>query len=360
MKIHISLMILTYNYNNRKKYRIILLYHLNTNQTCIPENIRKIARKKMETKQLLSTKEVAQFLDVNEKMVYTLISEKGLPATKITGKWIFPRQLVERWIETHTLNYPEPATQLPPYHGLLIIAGSNDPLLEKTISLFNNQFDEHIAIFGNLGSMGGLKALRQNLCHIASSHLLQENETDYNFDFAVKEFDHMPAVVNFCKREQGLLIPKGNPKNISNISDLTAPGIKIVNRPIGTGTRLLFDRELKKNGLSGEKIDGYRLEFNRHIDVGLEILSGRTDAGPGIRAIATLLDLEFIPIRWERYDLMISKDRFFDKGVQLFLGLLSEDVFRSLMGKDYGYDLSSSGKMVYPTGNITIGSAKEK
>ncbi|MFV9644594.1 MAG: helix-turn-helix domain-containing protein, partial [Desulfobacterales bacterium] len=119
--------------------------------------------------QLLSTREVAQFLDINEKMVYTLVADKGLPATKITGKWLFPLKLVEQWIETNTINYPEPTGQLPPYHGLLIIAGSNDLLLDKTISLFNTMYPDHVAVFGNLGSMGGLKALRQNLCHIASS-----------------------------------------------------------------------------------------------------------------------------------------------------------------------------------------------
>lgn len=302
-------------------------------------------------KPMLSTKEVAEFLDVNEKMVYTLVSEKGLPATKITGKWIFPRHLVEQWIETHTVNYPEATTHLPPYHGLLIIAGSNDPLLEKTISLFNSTHPSHIAVFGNLGSMGGLRALRRNLCHVASSHLLQENNAEYNFDFVVKELDTMPAVINFCRREQGLLVQKGNPKNISGVSDLSAPGTRIVNRPIGTGTRLLLDRELRKIGIDSEKIDGYHRELDRHIDVGLDILSGRADAGPGIRAVATLLGIEFIPIRWERYDLMIAKDRFFDEGVQLFIGLLHEDRFKALMGASFGYDLSLSGKMVYPTGN---------
>ena len=305
----------------------------------------------MVMKSMLSTREVAELLDVNEKMVYTLISEKGLPATKITGKWIFPRHLVEQWIETHTVNYPRATTHLPPYHGLLIIAGSNDPLLEKTISLFNSIHPAHVAVFGNLGSMGGLRALRQNRCHIASSHLLQENNAEYNFDFVVKELDTMPAVVNFCRREQGLLLEKGNPKDISGVADLSAPGIRIVNRPIGTGTRLLLDREFRKAGIDSERIEGYHRELDRHIDVGLDLLSGRADAGPGIRAVATLLGLEFVPIRWERYDLMIAKDRFFDEGVQLFVGLLHEDSFKTLMGASFGYDLGLSGKMVYPTGN---------
>ena len=270
-------------------------------------------------KNLLSTKEVAQLLDVNEKMVYTLVSEKGLPATKVTGKWLFPRHLVEQWIEAHTINYPENGIKLPPYHGLLIIAGSNDMLLDKAINLFNTSSTAHLAVFGNLGSMGGLKALRQNLCHMASSHLLQENEDEYNFDFAVKELDRMPAVVNFCRREQGLLVGKKNPKKIKQVSDLTRPEVRIANRPLGTGTRLLLDHEFKKAGITGEKIAGYTREFSRHLDVGLEILAGRADAAPAIRAVAGILDLEFLPLRWERYDLMVAKDRFFDEGIQQVL-----------------------------------------
>jgi excisionase family DNA binding protein len=302
-------------------------------------------------KRLLSTKEVAQFLDVNEKMVYTLIAEKGLPATKITGKWLFPRHLVEQWVETNTANYPEAATRLPPYQGLLVIAGSNDPLLDRTIYLFNTLHSNHVAVFGNLGSMGGLRALRRNLCHMASSHLLQDNEAEYNFDFASKELDVMPAVVNFCKREQGFLTKKDNPEKISGAADLARPGMRIVNRPLGTGTRLLLDRELKKAGINGEKIDGYHYEVLRHLDIGLEILAGRADAGPGIRAVAEILDIGFVPLRWERYDLMISRERFFDEGVQLFLGLLHENAFRKLVTNNSGYDLELSGKMVYPTSN---------
>ena len=302
----------------------------------------------MEKKALLNTREVAHFLDINEKMAYTLITEKGLPATKITGKWLFPMKLVEQWIETNTINYPKPSTSLPPYHGLLIIAGSNDLLLDKTISLFNTLYPDHVAVFGNLGSMGGLRALRQNLCHIASSHLLQENENEYNFEFATKELEKMPAVVNFCKREQGILVQKGNPKKINSIADIARSGIRIVNRPLGTGTRLLFDHKLKEAGINCEKIKGYNTELHRHMDVGLEILSGRADAGPGIKPVASLLGLEFIPVRWERYDLLITKERFFDKGVQLFIGLLHEQAFIDLAKNLDGYDVTISGKVVFP------------
>jgi excisionase family DNA binding protein len=302
----------------------------------------------MDKKVLFSTREVAQYLNINEKMVYSLISEKGLPATKVTGKWLFPQHLVEQWLENETINYPKAKNPLPPYHGLLIISGSNDILLDKTISLFNRHYPEHVAVFGNLGSMGGIRALRRSLCHIASSHLLQQDEKEYNFGFAGEELGDLPAVVNFCKREQGLLIAKGNPKSIQGIGNLGKPGMKMANRPLGTGTRLLFDRELSKAGIEGDKVDGYHNEFQRHLDVGLEVLSGRADVGPGIRAVAGLLDLDFVPLRWERFDFLILRDWFFEQGVQLFLGMLHEPEFRKLVDDLPGYDLDISGKMLFP------------
>ena len=302
--------------------------------------------------QLLTTKQVSEFLNINEKLVYSLVSEKGLPASKVTGKWLFPKNLVEQWVETNTINYPKTAESPSVSQAVLIITGSNDLLLDKVISLYNLNFPGNIAVFGNLGSMGGLQALRQNFCHIASSHLLQENGDDFNFEFASRELEHMPAIVNFCKREQGILVKKGNPKKIKTVSDLARPGTCIVNRPLGTGTRLLLDQELKKAALRGDKIDGYNHEVHRHLDVGLEILSGRADAGLGIHAVAGLLDLDFVTLRWESYDLMIFKERFFDANVQNFLGLLHEEQFFKLAESLQGYDVHLSGRMLFPKNNV--------
>ncbi|HIC85188.1 MAG TPA: helix-turn-helix domain-containing protein, partial [Desulfobacterales bacterium] len=259
----------------------------------------------MDEKTLLNTKEVARFLDVNEKVVYSLVAEKGLPATKVTGKWLFPRHLVERWIENNTLNYPKPLQAVPPMEGLLIIAGSNDIVLDQAISLFNARAEGQMAVFGNMGSMGGIKALRLGLCHMATSHLVEADGEEYNFQYLQQELDQLPAVVNFCYREQGLLIGRGNPKGIHSTEDLKAKGIRVVNRPKGTGTRLLFDSKLAEVGISPEQLDGYGRELFRHLDVGLEVLSGQADAGPGIKAVAQLLGLEFLSWQWERFDLLI-------------------------------------------------------
>ena len=298
--------------------------------------------------QMLSTKEVAKFLGINEKMVYTLISEKGLPASKVTGKWIFPRHLVEQWVESSTVNYPQGHKALPPYDGLLVLAGSNDILLEKTMSLFNARHAGHLAVFGNLGSVGGINALRKNLCHMATSHLVEEGGNEYNFEFLQRQFDRMPVVINFCKRDQGIIVSPAKPHPIESVADLGKPGIRIVNRSLATGTRLLFDRELKKAGVAGERIAGYDVEVGRHMDVGLEILAGRADAGPGIRPVASLLGLDFLSLRQERYDLLVTRDRFFDQGVQYFLSLLHDPAFIEAAASMAGYDVSISGKMIFP------------
>jgi excisionase family DNA binding protein len=296
--------------------------------------------------EMLSTREVAKFLNVNEKMVYSLIAEKGLPASKVTGKWLFPINLVRQWIETGTENYPQLA-KLPPYHGLVLIAGSNDLLLDKIISTFNLKHEKHMAMFGNAGSMGGLKALKQNLCHIASSHLIADNQ-EYNFPFLKDEMNQIPAVVNFCSREQGIIVQKGNPKDIRSATDLGGPDIKIVNRQLGTGTRQLFDKVLKESGIKGETIEGYENCLPRHMDIGLEVLAGKADAGPGIRPVAKILGLDFISVCWERFDLLITKEKFFDQGIQLFLALLKGKVIRATAEEYGGYDLSMTGKMIYP------------
>ncbi|MBB5349301.1 excisionase family DNA binding protein [Desulfoprunum benzoelyticum] len=295
----------------------------------------------------LTTREVAAFLNINEKMVYYLVNDKGLPATKITGKWLFPRRLVEEWLETHVLNVQRTGIDRSSNDGILLMAGSDDLLLQKVLSQFYKK-GLGTVFFANLGSMGGLKSLRLGLCHIGTCHLLQDDNAEYNFDFAREELDRAPVFVNFSKREQGILLQKGNPKGIHSIVDLAKKGVRIVNRQLGTGTRLLLDYEISRSEISASQIEGYEVEVSRHMDAGLEVLSGRADAAPAIRAVAGLLDLDFLSLRWERYDLLIARERFFEKGIQDFIGLLHEKEFRSLAETFTGYDISLCGKMIFP------------
>lgn len=302
----------------------------------------------IQNEKFLTTKEVAQLLHVNDKMIYTLVNEKGLPATKITGKWLFPRRLVEDWLETNILNYRKPGLSGSSDEGILLLAGSDDLLFQKTLSLFHAKFPATVGFFANLGSMGGLKSLRRGICHIGVCHLLQDDNEEYNFDFANQELDKAPVFVNFSLRRQGLLIKKGNPKGIAGIADLARKDVTLVNRPLGTGTRLLLDYEIAQSDISSGQISGYHHEVSRHLDAGLEVFAGRADVAPAIQAVAGLLGLDFIPLRWERFDLLILRERFFERAIQNLIGLLHEDSFRQLAGTYEGYDVSLCGKMLFP------------
>lgn len=328
-------------------------------------------------KQLLSTREVAKVLGVNEKMVYSLITEKGLPATKVTGKWLFPAHLVEQWLENNTVNHPErTGGTVQPGGGVLVVAGSNDLLLDKALGLFADLNPGHIAAFANLGSLGGIRAMREGLCHMAASHLMEggpgadhaaghaaadpapgdgrgegkggKSARDYNFGHARRELEEAPAVVNFCIREQGYLVAPGNPNAVRDAGDIARKGLRVVNRPLGTGTRLLFDTELSRVGADPARIPGYGIEVRRHLDAGIEVLAGRADAAPGIRAVAGLLGLGFVPVQRERFDLLVPRARYFDRGVQLFLGMLVDARFRALADGFEGYDLAKAGRVVFP------------
>ena len=299
------------------------------------------------SKEYLNTKEVAQLLQVNEKGVYTLVSEKGLPATKVTGKWLFPRHFVEEWLDLSIVNLPAAANPALD-SGRLFIAGSDDLLFQRAVSLYNSRHQNSVIFFANIGSMGGLRALRQRSCHIGVCHLLQDDKEEYNFRFAEQEMTQAPVFINFSKREQGILISPGNPKNIHSVADLAGAGVKIVNRPLNTGTRLLLDYEISGSDISADDIDGYEVEVGRHLEAGLAVLGGKADAAPAIRPVAELLGLDFLPLRWERFDLLINRDRFFDPPVQRFMNLLHDPSFKKIAKEFVGYDLSVSGKMIYP------------
>lgn len=299
------------------------------------------------TKRYLNTKEVAQLLQINEKGVYALVGEKGLPATKVTGKWLFPKHFVEEWLDLSIVNLPAAANPSLD-SGRLFIAGSDDLLFQRAIGLYNSQHRDSVVFFANIGSMGGLRALRQRSCHIGVCHLLQDDNEEYNFRFAEQEMGHAPVFINFSRREQGIIVASGNPKGIESIADLAGDGIRIVNRPLNTGTRLLFDFEISRTDISPEDIDGYDVEVGRHLEAGLAVLGGRADAAPAIRPVAELLGLDFIPLRWERFDLLINRDRFFEPPVQRFINLLHDPTFKEMAKEYVGYDLSVCGKMIYP------------
>ncbi len=294
----------------------------------------------------MDTREAAEFLGVNEKQIYTLIHERGLPGTKVTGKWVFPRHLVERWIESSVVNMPGEEQFLARARGLLLIAGSDDPLLTYLISLYRNRFPDTIPLQSRAGSSEGLMALKKRICHIACLHLINPEGEGYNTDHLAEAMGEEVVAVSFAIRTQGILLSPGNPLGVESLQDLVRREARLINREVGTGTRLLLDRELDRAGLNPAQIPGYDSTATGHLEVGLEVMRDHADAGIAIEAVASLLGLDFIPIKRERFDLVVLRDEFFTEPVQNFLGLLHDAEFAREANALAGYDIGDTGKIL--------------
>jgi putative molybdopterin biosynthesis protein len=295
----------------------------------------------------MNTKELSEYLSINEKKIYALITEKKLPATKITGKWIFPQELVDLWIENSVENFPQTMRKLK---GVLMIAGSNDPLLELVMSEIKKKESDFFPFFSIMGSLEGLKVLKNNKAHICGCHLLDAERKEYNFSFINAYLpDFKTVAINFAYRQQGLLVKSNNPLKIKGIEDFGRHKIRFVNRQAGSGTRVLLDSYLKRLGIPASGIKGYRTAVNTHWEVGMSVLKGKVDVGLGIKAVANGLGLGFIPLQEERFDLLIPEDYFFSEEVQRFLQVFGSSQFKQRAASFGGYDTRDSGKVMNPS-----------
>jgi len=190
--------------------------------------------------ELLSTREVARYLRVHEKQVYGLLAKRGLPGTKVTGKWLFPRRLVDQWIEESVENRPLAAARP---QDLLVIAGSDDPLLGKSVSLYQKSRvagRARAAVYAPLGSAGGLRGLRNGWCRLAGCHIYDPASGGYNRPAVLLALGERAQVYRFASRQQGFAVAPGNPKRICGVEDLSRPEVRLANRSTGSGTRTLL------------------------------------------------------------------------------------------------------------------------
>ncbi len=229
----------------------------------------------------------------------------------------------------------------------LIMIGSHD----NTIDLIADQLkgrDSRIHLSSsNVGSLGGLMALRRRQAHFAGSHLLDTQTGEYNYSFVERWLKGTPVrLVELAMRRQGLVIGRENPKGIKGLEDLVRPGVVFINRQAGSGTRVLFDYCLQQRGLSPDEINGYEQEEFTHMSVAVNVLSGRADAGMAIYAAAKALDLGFIPIGTERYDLVIAENAWSDFKMRMVLDIVASDSFHRMVTSMGGYDVSDSGRIM--------------
>ena len=297
---------------------------------------------KTDTPEFMNVRDVARYLGINEKKVYFLAKTKKIPCTRVTGKWTFPKQLIDRWIDESA------AGSGGRFRGtadreVLLAAGSDDPALAILHEIYGAQETAAPLFMATVGSGAGLDWLRSGVADFATAHLLEP---------ARLARDILPSatvVVGLFYRELGWVVPQGNPKGIASVRDLARAKLRFINRQSGSGTRAYLDQQLARVRMSGKKISGYDETVSTHLEAGLRVLSGRCDVGLATRTTAQLLGLDFVPLTRERFDMVVPRDRFFTKGMQSVLGIVGSRDFRDRVDALGGYDVAVSGRIVSPS-----------
>jgi len=229
----------------------------------------------------------------------------------------------------------------------IIVTGSHDLVLDILRNELQEEFSDFNLVSFNVGSMGGLLALKQKRTHLATAHLLDPESGEYNFPYIRKMLPHRELVVmNLTYREQGIMVKRGNPKNIKGIDGLVKKDIKFINRQKGSGTRVLLDYLLKNKGINPLDIKGYSKEEYTHLMVASAVAEGSVDAGLGILSAAKAFHLDFVPVVKERYDIIIPKEYYSSIKIQKLLTVIRLEKFKKKVLSLGGYDLSQSGKVL--------------
>jgi len=227
----------------------------------------------------------------------------------------------------------------------VVIIGSHDITIDVLADEIRRRGHNIRVSSGNVGSLGGLMALKKGACHISGSHLLDTETGEYNISYIKRYLKGLRvSIIHLVLRNQGLIVHKGNPKGIKGIEDLTRDDITFVNRQAGSGTRVLFDYKLGDSGIKPESIEGYGHEEFTHMAVAVDILSSAADCGMGIFAAAKALNLDFIPMEREQYDLIIPSAILAQPNIQVVIETIKSLNFRERVAALGGYDPSNSGE----------------
>ena len=234
----------------------------------------------------------------------------------------------------------------------IVAIGSHDMVLDLIASRLSRNAEGPGLSSANVGSLGGLLAIRRGEAHVAGTHLMDEETGEYNVSF-IKRYipDRTVALVYLVARTQGLMVRPGNPLGISSLSDLTRAEVSFVNRQRGSGTRVLLDFELRKMGIEASEVRGYSREEYTHLAVAAAVSGGKADTGLGIQPAAKAMGLDFIPLFSEEYDLVIPTEDYESDLIGPILQLIRSPEFQHEVEALGGYDASNMGVL-----KMTIGS----
>ena len=284
--------------------------------------------------EFLSTHEVADYLRIRERKVYELLRLQRIPASRVAGKWLFPRALIDLWV----LRGVEGGGQLPVPSPPAVVGGSHDPLLEWAV----RESGSELALMLD-GSLDGLARLAAGKVLACGIHVRGE---DGSYNTAAVAALALPApvvVLEWAWREQGLVVARGNPLRLEGLADLPRTGARFVGRQSGAGARLLLDALLAENGIDAGALELLPAPARSESEVAMSVLSGAADAGLGIRANLGAAGLEFVPLTRERYDLVIGRRDFFEPPFQRLLTFTRTPRFTERASAFGGYDTHGTG-----------------
>lgn len=287
--------------------------------------------------QLLTTAEAAAYLRLKERKIYEMVAEGTVPCTKVTGRWLFPKAELDHWLSS---SVHRPAGMVRP-DPAPIVGGSHDPLLEWALRESGSGLAQ-LAV----GSEAGFNRFVAGETIAAAVHLhaLEDVEADANAAAMANRSDMQDAVlIAFCRREQGFLLPPGNPLKIKTIKDVIARRARITMRPTGAGAQLLLLSLLRRAGATLDQLAAAGPLSPTGSDIAQAVRAGRADTGIATRGVANSAGLEFMPIVWEPFDLVMRQRDYFHDRLQALIRFLRTDNFTGRAQELGGYDVSAAG-----------------
>jgi putative molybdopterin biosynthesis protein len=285
---------------------------------------------------LLTTEEAAVYLRLSERKLYELVANGAVPCTKVTGKWLFPRAALDRWLVAGLVLPALAQAPAPP-----IVGGSHDPLLEWAL----RESGSGLASLPE-GSEAGLRRLARGEIAAAAIHVhrLDGDDEAANLD-AVADAPglHDVVVIACARREQGLVLAPGNPLQLCDIAGVAASRARLALRPQGAGAQLLLLALLARAGLAFDALALVKPVCPTGADIAQAVRSGRADCGIATRAVAQAAGLDFVPLTWERFDLALHQRDYFRPGLQALFKFVRTAAFRDRAAELAGYDVSEAG-----------------
>jgi excisionase family DNA binding protein len=291
----------------------------------------------MPTRELLTTDEAADYLRLSERKLYELVADRAVPCSKVTGRWLFSRTALDRWVSAGLIA-PAGLAQVP---APPIVGGSHDPLLEWALRESNSG----LASLPE-GSEEGLRRLTRGEVMVAAIHLHRmdgDDETANLETVANAAGLHDAVVIAFGRREQGILVAPDNPLGLSDMASIATSRARMAQRPAGAGAQLLLLALLARAGIALDDLKLAKPAFPTGPDIAQAIRAGRIDCGIATRSVARSAGLDFLPLTWERFDLVMRQRDYFMKGPQALFDFMRQQVLRDRAAELGGYDASDAG-----------------